>query len=103
MSNGSYGEDRTYLREIRRLMEERSVTCPLFTSDGPWRATLKAGTLIEDDLCDGELWFKVNFNFSQMQEFFDEHDKKWPLMYGILGWMVLTDGKNQSSRVSQRS
>ena len=55
---GSYGEDKAYLRAIRQLMEERGVTCPLFTSDGPWRATLKAGTLIEDDpLCDRELWF----------------------------------------------
>ena len=78
---GSYGEDKTYLREIRRLMEERSVTCPLFTSDGPWRATLKAGTLIEDDLfVTGNFGSKANFNFSQMQEFFDEYGKKWPLM-----------------------
>ena len=78
---GSYGEDKTYLREIRRLMEECSVTCPLFTSDGPWRATLKAGTLIEDDLfVTGNFGSKANFNFSQMQEFFDEYDKKWPLM-----------------------
>ena len=45
---GSYGEDKAYLRAIRQLMEERGVTCPLFTSDGPWRATLKAGTLIEE-------------------------------------------------------
>ena len=78
---GSYGEDKTYLREMRRLMEERSVTCPLFTSDGPWRATLKAGTLIEDDLfVTGNFGSKANFNFSQMQEFFDEYGKKWPLM-----------------------
>ena len=78
---GSYGEDKTYLREIRRLMEERSVTCPLFTSDGPWGATLKAGTLIEDDLfVTGNFGSKANFNFSQMQEFFDEYGKKWPLM-----------------------
>ena len=42
---GSYGEDKAYLRAIRQLMEERGVTCPLFTSDGPWRATLRAGTL----------------------------------------------------------
>ena len=78
---GSYGEDKTYLHEIRRLMEERSVTCPLFTSDGPWRATLKAGTLIEDDLfVTGNFGSKANFNFSQMQEFFDEYGKKWPLM-----------------------
>ena len=78
---GSYGEDKTYLLEIRRLMEERSVTCPLFTSDGPWRATLKAGTLIEDDLfVTGNFGSKANFNFSQMQEFFDEYGKKCPLM-----------------------
>ena len=47
---GSYGEDKAYLRAIRQLMEERGVTCPLFTSDGPWRATLRAGTLIDDDV-----------------------------------------------------
>ena len=78
---GSYGEDKAYLRAIRHLMEERGVTCPLFTSDGPWRATLKAGTLIEDDLfVTGNFGSKASYNFSQMQEFFDEHGKKWPLM-----------------------
>ena len=78
---GSYGEDKAYLRAIRQLMEERGVTCPLFTSDGPWRATLKAGTLIEDDLfVTGNFGSKAPYNFSQMQEFFDEHGKKWPLM-----------------------
>lgn len=54
---GSYGEDKAYLRAIRQLMEECGVTCPLFTSDGPWRATLKAGTLIEGPLCNRKLWF----------------------------------------------
>ena len=38
---GSYGEDKTYLRAVRDLMKEKGVTCPLFTSDGPWRATLR--------------------------------------------------------------
>ena len=37
---GSYGEDKSYLRAIRKLMEDRGIDCPLFTSDGPWRATL---------------------------------------------------------------
>ena len=36
---GSYGEDKVYLRAIRDLMKKKGVTCPLFTSDGPWRAT----------------------------------------------------------------
>lgn len=78
---GSYGEDKTYLRAVRDLMKEKGVTCPLFTSDGPWRATLRAGTLIEDDVfVTGNFGSKASYNFSQMQEFFDEHGKKWPLM-----------------------
>lgn len=78
---GSYGEDKDYLRAIRQLMLDRGVDCPLFTSDGPWRATLRAGTLIEEDLfVTGNFGSKAAYNFSQMQEFFDEHGKKWPLM-----------------------
>ena len=78
---GSYGEDKTYLRSVRNLMKEKGVTCPLFTSDGPWRATLRAGTLIEDDVfVTGNFGSKASYNFAQMQEFFDEHGKKWPLM-----------------------
>ena len=78
---GSYGEDKDYLRAIRQMMLDRGVDCPLFTSDGPWRATLKAGTLIEEDLfVTGNFGSKADYNFAQMQEFFDEHGKKWPLM-----------------------
>ena len=78
---GSYGEDKAYLRAIKQLMEERGVTCPLFTSDGPWRATLQAGTLIDDDVfVTGNFGSKADYNFAQLQEFFDEHGKKWPLM-----------------------
>ena len=78
---GSYGEDKDYLRVIRQMMLDRGLDCPLFTSDGPWRATLKAGTLIEEDLfVTGNFGSKADYNFAQMQEFFDEHGKKWPLM-----------------------
>lgn len=78
---GSYGEDKDYLRAIRQMMLDRGVACPLFTSDGPWRATLRAGTLIEEDLfVTGNFGSKADYNFAQMQEFFDEHGKKWPLM-----------------------
>lgn len=78
---GSYGEDKDYLRAIRQMMLDRGVDCPLFTSDGPWRATLRAGTLIEEDLfVTGNFGSKADYNFAQMQEFFDEYGKKWPLM-----------------------
>ena len=57
------------------------MTCPLFTSDGPWRATLRAGTLIEEDLfVTGNFGSKAAYNFGQMKEFFDEYGKRWPLM-----------------------
>ncbi|KXT72669.1 Beta-galactosidase 3 [Streptococcus sp. DD10] len=78
---GSYGEDKTYLRAVKRLMRRAGIRCPLFTSDGPWRATLRAGSMIEDDIfTTGNFGSKADYNFSQMQEFFDEHGKKWPLM-----------------------
>lgn len=78
---GSYGEDKEYLRAVRDMMLERGMTCPLFTSDGPWRAALRAGTLIEDDvLVTGNFGSKAAYNFANLQAFFDEHGKKWPLM-----------------------
>ena len=78
---GSFGEDKTYLRAVKALMLERGVTCPLFTSDGPWRATLRAGSMIEDDiLVTGNFGSRSAENFGQMKEFFAEHGKKWPLM-----------------------
>ncbi|MER0123470.1 beta-galactosidase family protein [Streptococcus sp. ZJ100] len=78
---GSYGEEKAYLRAIADLMRKYGLTAPFFTSDGPWRATLRAGTLIEDDiLVTGNFGSKAAENFDQLQSFFDEHGKKWPLM-----------------------
>ena len=78
---GSYSEDKAYLRQLRQLLEERGITCPLFTSDGPWQATLRAGSLIEDDvLTTGNFGSRASENFQQMQAFFKEHKKEWPLM-----------------------
>lgn len=78
---GSYGEDKTYLRAIAEMMRKCGLTAPFFTSDGPWRATLRAGSLIEDDiLATGNFGSKAQENFAQMQVFFDEYGKSWPLM-----------------------
>ncbi|MCI5870736.1 MAG: beta-galactosidase, partial [Streptococcus sp.] len=78
---GSYGEDKVYLRKVRDLMLEGGISQPLFTSDGPWRATLRAGSLIEDDiLVTGNFGSSAQENFAQMQAFFDENGKTWPLM-----------------------
>ncbi|MBL6537542.1 beta-galactosidase [Streptococcus suis] len=78
---GSYGEEKEYLRAVGRLMRKHGLTAPFFTSDGPWRGTLRAGTLIADDiLVTGNFGSRAKENFKQMQDFFDEYGKKWPLM-----------------------
>lgn len=78
---GSYGEEKDYLRSVRDLMIERGITAPFFTSDGPWRATLRAGSMIEEDiLVTGNFGSKAKENFASMQSYFAEYDKKWPLM-----------------------
>ena len=45
---GSFGNDKEYLRAIKRLMEENGAQVPLFYFDGAWDAALEAGSLIED-------------------------------------------------------
>ena len=44
---GSYGEDQDYLAAVAKLMQQHGVDVPLFTSDGPWPATLNAGSMID--------------------------------------------------------
>ena len=78
---GSYGEDKTYLKALKKMMDELGITSPYFTSDGPWQATLRAGSLIDEDiLVTGNFGSKGTENFQMMQNFFDQHHKKWPLM-----------------------
>lgn len=68
---GSFGEEKAYLRAIRDLMVDRGVTVPFFTSDGPWRATLRAGSMIEEDiLVTGNFGSKARENFGSMKQFF---------------------------------
>lgn len=78
---GSYGEEKDYLRAVAGLMRKHGITAPFFTSDGPWRATLRAGSMITDDiLVTGNFGSRAKENFAMMQDFFDEHGKQWPLM-----------------------
>ncbi|KAF1295679.1 beta-galactosidase [Enterococcus sp. JM4C] len=78
---GSYGEDKEYLSSIKSLMEKSGITGPFFTSDGAWPATLRAGTIPEEDcLVTGNFGSKASENFAAMQKFMTDHQKKWPLM-----------------------
>ena len=97
---GSYGEDKSYLRAIRKLMEDRGIDCP-FTSDGPWRATLKAGTLIEDDLFVTETSvLKLRTTFHRCRNsFLMSMARNGPSCVWNSGMVGSTVGKNPSSLV----
>ena len=78
---GSYGEDKDYLKAIKALMVKHSVTVPLFTSDGAWKATLEAGSLVEEGILPtGNFGSKGQENFTNLQTFHKQHGKNWPLM-----------------------
>lgn len=42
---GSYGEDKEYLKALKKMMTDNGLTVPLVTSDGPWEDYLACGTL----------------------------------------------------------
>ncbi|HHX69632.1 MAG: beta-galactosidase family protein [Miniphocaeibacter sp.] len=78
---GSYGEDKEYLEQIYKLMRKFGVKVPLFTSDGSWLATLRAGSMIEHDILPtGNFGSKGRLNFKELKEFHNDHGKNWPLM-----------------------
>ncbi|QLB13022.1 beta-galactosidase [Bisgaardia hudsonensis] len=78
---GSFGNDKSYLRAIRSLMQKYAVNVPLFTSDGAWQNALEAGALIEDDILPtGNFGSRSNENLDELQRYFDNHQKSYPLM-----------------------
>lgn len=78
---GSYGMEKAYLRQTKKLMEEYGVSVPLFTSDGAWEAALEAGSLIEDDVfVTGNFGSHSKENATALEQFMQKHGKKWPIM-----------------------
>lgn len=80
---GSYGEDKDYLEAIRQMMRRQGVEVQLFTSDGGWDATLRAGTLLdteEDILATANFGSRATQNFAALKRLRDENDRDWPLM-----------------------
>lgn len=78
---GSYGMDKDYLRQTKKLLEAGGIDVPLFTSDGAWPEVLDAGTLIEEDVfVTGNFGSRSKENAAVLQDFMAAHGKKWPLM-----------------------
>lgn len=78
---GSFGEDKSYLNMIKDLMIKHGTTVPLFTSDGGWVQTLRAGSMAEENILPtANFGSKTDLNFQNLKSFHDEFQKKWPLM-----------------------
>ncbi len=78
---GSYGMEKAYLKETRKLMLAYGVDVPLFTSDGTWIEALEAGSLIDEDVfVAGNFGSRSRENSQILQDFLVAHHKKWPLM-----------------------
>lgn len=78
---GSFGNDKSYLRAIKAIMEKYGAEVPLFTSDGSWDAALEAGSLVEDGvLATANFGSRSNENLDELEAFFRRKGKQWPLM-----------------------
>ncbi|MGH1049469.1 glycoside hydrolase family 35 protein [Bacillus cytotoxicus] len=78
---GSFGNDKEYVRSIKKIMRDLGVTVPLFTSDGAWQEALESGSLIDDDvLVTGNFGSRSNENLNELESFIRENKKEWPLM-----------------------
>lgn len=78
---GSFGNNKSYLNNIKKMMIKYGCEVPLFTSDGAWREALESGTLLEEDILP-----TVNFgsrskeNIKYLLEFMKKNDIDKPLM-----------------------
>ncbi|MHC5375584.1 glycoside hydrolase family 35 protein [Enterococcus sp. LJL120] len=78
---GSYGMEKDYLRETKKIMVDNGITVPLFTADGDWPEVLDAGSLIEEDVfVTGNFGSHAQENAAKIQQFMAKHGKKWPVM-----------------------
>lgn len=73
---GSFGMEKDYLRQTKRLMEEWGIEVPLFTSDGSWEEVLDAGTLIDEDVfVTGNFGSHSKENSEVLRSFMRAHQK----------------------------
>lgn len=72
---GYFGDDTSYMEEIRELMLKYGAEVPLFTSDGPWGDAMNCGRL-EGVLPTGNFGSKMKMQFEALKE----HTKGGPLM-----------------------
>ena len=96
---GSYGRDKVYLSELKKIYVENGIDCLLFTSDGDNKTNLSGGSL-ENEL------MVANFGSNPQKRFIDlkELQPDKPLVCGEFwcGWFTNYGGNyNAGSSASQ--
>ena len=78
---GSFGNDKQYLKAIKRLMEKAWARCADFTSDGGWREVLDAGTLLNENvLPTANFGSRTDEQIGALRQFMEDNDIQGPLM-----------------------
>lgn len=78
---GSFGNNKTYLKNIKNLMIKHGCEVPLFTSDGGWKEVLEAGTIAEDGvLPTANFGSRSKEQIGALADFMKENDIVGPLM-----------------------
>lgn len=78
---GSFGNDKQYLKAIKRLMEKHGCDVPMFTSDGGWREVLDAGTLLNEGvLPTANFGSRTDEQIGALRQFMNDNDIHGPLM-----------------------
>lgn len=63
---GYYGDDKTYLEDLKTMMQDFGTTVPLVTSDGPWGDALNCGS-VEGVLATGNFGSKTISQFEALK------------------------------------
>lgn len=78
---GSFGNDKNYLKAVKRLMEKHGCDIPMFTSDGGWREVLDAGTLLHEGvLPTANFGSRTDEQIGALRQFMHDNQIQGPLM-----------------------
>ena len=78
---GSFGNNKSYLKNIKNLMLKHGCEVPLFTSDGGWREVLEAGTIVDEGVFPtANFGSRSKEQIGALADFMKENDIIGPLM-----------------------
>lgn len=78
---GSFGDNKTYLKNLKNMMIKYGCEVPLFTSDGAWKEVLEAGTILDEGvLPTANFGSRSKEQLGFLKEFMEKNNLDKPLM-----------------------